>query len=102
MAASPSPIGGCFMRRFHLMSSMARTGLKLLWRGSLDSLRMNESHDRILTTHTGSLPRPPELAELMTRYSNREDPEPPDLWDRVSTATEHVVKRQADLGIDLI
>src|SRR5438105_3017150 len=57
---------------------------------------------RILTTHTGSLPRPPDLAERMLEYSNSTDKNPPGLWDLVATATKEVVRRQAELGLDVI
>jgi len=61
---------------------------------------MTEPH--ILTTHTGSLPRPPELAERMLEYSNGDDKNPPGLWDQVAAATRDVVRRQVDLGIDIV
>jgi 5-methyltetrahydropteroyltriglutamate--homocysteine methyltransferase len=51
------------------------------------------SEGRILTTHTGSLPRPVDLAELMTRYSNGEAKDKPGLWERVAGATSEVLKR---------
>ncbi|WP_049981115.1 cobalamin-independent methionine synthase II family protein [Halolamina rubra] len=58
--------------------------------------------DRIQTTHIGSLPRPPELLDLLrTRESGGEvDPEE---WDRVSAeATDEIVERQLATGIDEI
>jgi 5-methyltetrahydropteroyltriglutamate--homocysteine methyltransferase len=60
------------------------------------------SEQRILTTHTGSLPRPPALAERMLEYSNGTDKNPPGLWDEVAAATREVVRRQVDLGIDIV
>ncbi len=56
----------------------------------------------ILTTHTGSLPRPPELAERMLEYSNGLVKDLPGLWDEVARATRDVVRRQVDLGIDIV
>jgi 5-methyltetrahydropteroyltriglutamate--homocysteine methyltransferase len=60
------------------------------------------TEQRILTTHTGSLPRPPDLAERMLEYSNGTDKDPPGLWDLVASATREVVQRQVDLGIDIV
>src|SRR5438876_2998029 len=57
---------------------------------------------RILTTHTGSLPRPPQLAERMLEYTNGAVKDLPGLWDEVAQATRDVVQRQAALGIDII
>ncbi|HUZ76926.1 MAG TPA: cobalamin-independent methionine synthase II family protein [Chloroflexota bacterium] len=59
------------------------------------------SAERILTTHTGSLPRPVDLAEMMVEYSN-EGRAAPGLWSRVDAATTEVVARQAAIGIDIL
>ncbi|HEY3058641.1 MAG TPA: cobalamin-independent methionine synthase II family protein [Chloroflexota bacterium] len=56
----------------------------------------------ILTTHTGSLPRPPELAERMLEYSNGQVKDLPGLWDEVARATREVVRHQVELGIDIV
>ncbi|WP_434522400.1 methionine synthase [Halorubrum sp. AS12] len=56
----------------------------------------------ISTTHIGSLPRPPELLDLLTR---RQDGEPvdPDEWDEtVADATREVVDRQVETGLDSV
>lgn len=64
---------------------------------------MNQSVDgRILTTHTGSLPRPSALAERMIEYSNGTEKDLPGLWDEVASATREVVARQAQIGLDII
>lgn len=53
-----------------------------------------------LTTHTGSLPRPSELAELLYE---REDGKPtPDFDEAVRQAVELTVRRQIDAGVDVI
>jgi 5-methyltetrahydropteroyltriglutamate--homocysteine methyltransferase len=57
---------------------------------------------RILTTHTGSLPRPPALAERMLEYSNGPEKNPPGLWEEVASATREVVRRQVALGLDIV
>ena len=63
---------------------------------------MMTSTDRILTTHTGSLPRPHELlAELLRR--DRGEPVDADALDaRVREAVADVVRRQADAGIAVV
>src|SRR4051794_37242335 len=63
---------------------------------------MRRSTDRILTTHTGSLPRPPELlAELMRR--DRGEPVDADALDaRVREAVADVVRRQAEAGVAVV
>jgi len=62
---------------------------------------MLTSEHRILTTHTGSLPRPPALTDL---YARRNRGEPADLAeiDRLcKAATRDVVRRQIAAGIDV-
>ena len=57
--------------------------------------------DRILTTHAGSLPRPPRLVEL---YAARVAGEPVDEAELVregKAATRWVVDRQREAGIDI-
>ncbi len=56
--------------------------------------------DRILTTHTGSLPRPDDLIALM--YAREEGRAAPGLADRVRSAVVEIVGRQLDPGIDVI
>jgi 5-methyltetrahydropteroyltriglutamate--homocysteine methyltransferase len=62
---------------------------------------MKRSTDRILTTHTGSLPRPPELLALSS--SQLGPPKDPALYaERLRRATAEIVRRQAAAGIDII
>jgi len=58
----------------------------------------------ILTTHTGSLPRPPDLNEMMLRHDAGQlpDGEQAALRERIASATAEVVKRQSDIGIDVV
>ncbi len=59
------------------------------------------SHTRILTTHTGSLPRPAELTELYAaRVENRAIDEA-ELERAGKAATRHVVRQQIAAGIDV-
>ena len=60
----------------------------------------NDGH--IPTTHIGSLPRPPELLDLLTRRQDGEAVDP-DEWDEtVADATRDVVDRQVETGLDAI
>jgi len=63
---------------------------------------MKLSRGRILTTHTGSLPRPPELTRLYTeRVRGRTDLD--EEIERTGTAAvAEVVDRQIETGIDVI
>lgn len=63
---------------------------------------MKRSVDRILTTHTGSLPRPPDLIRTMFA---REEGVPVDgaaLAARIRAAVAEVVRRQVDAGIAVV
>jgi 5-methyltetrahydropteroyltriglutamate--homocysteine methyltransferase len=55
---------------------------------------------QILTTHTGSLPRPSGLTELLARRDRGE--EVPDLDARVSEAVVEVVRHQREVGLDIV
>jgi 5-methyltetrahydropteroyltriglutamate--homocysteine methyltransferase len=62
---------------------------------------MQRSTDRILTTHTGSLPRPPELAELLVRKSGNQPYDAGELARLARVGVELAVRRQAEAGIDV-
>jgi len=61
---------------------------------------MKRSTERILTTHTGSLPRPDDVVELM--LAKEEGREAPGLDERVPSAVAEVVERQVKIGIDVV
>jgi 5-methyltetrahydropteroyltriglutamate--homocysteine methyltransferase len=62
---------------------------------------MKRSVDRILTTHTGSLPRPPRLLPLLfDNEFGRADRAV--LDDAVRESVDDVVRQQADVGLDVI
>jgi 5-methyltetrahydropteroyltriglutamate--homocysteine methyltransferase len=61
---------------------------------------MKRSSDRILTTHTGSLPRPPKLQQALQRL-DRDEAGPPEAG-AVSDAVAGIVRRQAEAGIDVV
>jgi 5-methyltetrahydropteroyltriglutamate--homocysteine methyltransferase len=60
---------------------------------------MLASTNEILTTHAGSLPRPPALLELLVRVSRREAVDAATLTAAVENATRHVVDKQRAVGI---
>src|ERR1051326_1334358 len=61
---------------------------------------MRHSDTRILTTHTGSLPRPPALVELYVRKARGENVDA-ELTAAGHAAMEDVVQKQRDAGIDI-
>ena len=62
---------------------------------------MRWSEERILTTHTGSLPRPPELTRLYVQRSRGNPVEPEELDRLGKAALRHVIDRQVEAGIDI-
>ena len=62
---------------------------------------MKRSSSRILTTHVGSLVRPPEIVECMRARENGEPVDEQELARRVRGAVRDVVRRQAEIGIDV-
>src|SRR5512143_451382 len=63
---------------------------------------MKLSTDRILTTHVGSLPRPAHLVELLMLKDRGEPYDQAELDRTVSSAVAEIVRRQAEVGIDVI
>lgn len=63
---------------------------------------MKRSTDRILTTHTGSLPRPDDLVELVLAKEEGQAVDLAALADRVRTATAEIVRQQVDAGVDIV
>jgi 5-methyltetrahydropteroyltriglutamate--homocysteine methyltransferase len=63
---------------------------------------MQRSTDRILTTHAGSLPRPRDLLELVRARSRGERVDEDAFQTRLRMAVGEIVRRQADLGIDVV
>jgi 5-methyltetrahydropteroyltriglutamate--homocysteine methyltransferase len=62
---------------------------------------MQRSHDRILTTHTGSLPRPPRLVSLYARRSRGEAIDPAEIEAAGHAALQAIVPKQIEAGIDI-
>jgi 5-methyltetrahydropteroyltriglutamate--homocysteine methyltransferase len=63
---------------------------------------VKRSTDRILTTHAGSLPRPPDLREMLTARSNHQLYDAQAFAARVKEAVADVVRQQVDSGIDIV
>src|SRR5262249_23666595 len=68
---------------------------------SLAVTPMLRSSERFLTTHTGSLPRPDDLIDLIVAREAGETVDASALAQRIREATREVVHRQADTGIDI-
>ena len=62
---------------------------------------MKRSDQRILTTHVGSLPRPPALRDLLVRRDRGEPVDAAALAREADAAVSHVVTRQIEVGIDV-
>jgi 5-methyltetrahydropteroyltriglutamate--homocysteine methyltransferase len=62
---------------------------------------MRRSIDRILTTHTGSLPRPENLTRLFVRRALGESVNPDEIAAAGRDAIRAVVPKQAEAGIDV-
>jgi 5-methyltetrahydropteroyltriglutamate--homocysteine methyltransferase len=62
---------------------------------------MRQSDHRILTTHTGSLPRPPHLTELYVRRARGEAVDANDLDTAGRAALDWIVPKQIAAGIDV-
>ena len=63
---------------------------------------MMRSEKRILTTHTGSLPRPEDLLEMMRASEGGRPYDRAALPARIRGAVGEVVHRQIETGIDLV
>ena len=64
---------------------------------------MKRSTDRILTTHTGSLPRPPDLTELLEGLDTGAAAVDQGAFDaRVRRAVADIVRQQVEAGVDVV
>ena len=63
---------------------------------------MRRSTERILTTHTGSLPRPPDLLAMLEALDAGSVPDPVAFEARVRRAVAEVVRQQLDAGVDIV
>ncbi len=62
---------------------------------------MKRSTDRILTTHVGSLVRPPPIREVMRARANNEPYDESVLGETLRGSVAEVVRKQAEIGIDV-
>ena len=62
---------------------------------------MRRSEDRILTTHTGSLPRPAELTRLYVRRARGELVDAAEIDRLGKAALRGIVTKQAEAGVDV-
>jgi 5-methyltetrahydropteroyltriglutamate--homocysteine methyltransferase len=63
---------------------------------------MQRSTERILTTHTGSLPRPTDLVTTLQALDAGTMPDAARFHDQVRRAVEDVVRKQAAAGVDIL
>ena len=64
--------------------------------------RLDESKKRILTTHTGSLPRPDGLTQLMFARMTKKPYDAAELEKQTKAAVAGIVKKQFDVGLDIV
>ena len=63
---------------------------------------MRHSTERLLVTHTGSLPRPRELIEVMLAENEGREVDRADYEERLRRSVHDVVRRQVELGVDVV
>jgi 5-methyltetrahydropteroyltriglutamate--homocysteine methyltransferase len=63
---------------------------------------MKRSTDRILTTHTGSLPRPDDLVTMLYAKEKGELGDESAFHARVRAVTAEVVQKQLEVGVDVV
>ncbi|HLG12807.1 MAG TPA: epoxyalkane--coenzyme M transferase [Dehalococcoidia bacterium] len=63
---------------------------------------MRHSTDRILVSHAGNLPRPPELDGLIDGGKATQGANSDEYAKRLPAAVKWIVDRQADLGVDIV
>ena len=63
---------------------------------------MYYSTERILTTHAGSLPRPPELREMVVARTSGQSYDAAALDRRLTAAVADIVQQQLESGIDIV
>jgi 5-methyltetrahydropteroyltriglutamate--homocysteine methyltransferase len=62
-------------------------------------MSMRRSTERILTTHTGSLPRPHDLLEVLEGGASRAER---DIASTVTRAVADIVRKQLEVGVDIV
>src|ERR687883_408851 len=59
---------------------------------------MRRSTDRILVSHAGTLPRPPEIAALLQQGPGGKA----ELAQKLPAAVKEVVRKQVEVGVDIV
>ena len=68
----------------------------------MEGIVMKRSTDRILTTHTGSLPRPDGLVAMLYAKDSGELQDQTAFEAQVRTAVAEVVRKQIERGVDIV
>ena len=76
--------------------------MRRAWRSRGDRNVVKRSTDRILTTHTGSLPRPRDLLALLQDWEEGRLSAETALHERTRAAVFDVVTKQAEAGLSII
>ncbi|HEX4210140.1 MAG TPA: cobalamin-independent methionine synthase II family protein [Candidatus Binataceae bacterium] len=63
---------------------------------------MKRSTDRILTTHTGSLPRPADLLKVIADQEAGVSTDTPAIRAHVKAAVADIVRQQLETGVDIV
>ncbi len=84
------------LRRACATRSVASSG------GRTRRTAVQRSFERILTTHTGSLYRPPELLEMVNARARDEAVDAEKFAEELRRAVRDVVSKQAACGIDIV
>lgn len=74
----------------------------MAWNPVINSIAMKRSTERILTTHTGSLPRPQGMLDLLLQQQRGQLSDETELHESVRGAVSDAVQRQVDCGLDVI
>lgn len=64
--------------------------------------RLNEHQSHILTTHTGSLPRPDSLSALLFARMTKQPYDAATLQSEMTAAVAATIRQQLDVGIDIV
>ena len=62
---------------------------------------MQHSEKRILTTHAGSLPRPPDMAEMLVAKAQGQSIDEAARAAQLPLAVKDIVQKQIEFGIDI-
>ena len=63
---------------------------------------MKSSRERILTTHVGSLPRPPALLDLLLAREEGRAVDEADFETHAAKAVDDILRQQIESGIDIV